>query len=96
LPPSVNRMSENVGTSTSRKGLHGLYKDDIFFYRYLSLEMSRDSSVSIATGWTAGVRFSTWQDFSVLLSIQTVSGTRPASLQWLPGALSPDGKAAGM
>jgi hypothetical protein len=30
LPPSVSRMSENVGASTSRnlKGLHGLYKDN--------------------------------------------------------------------
>jgi hypothetical protein len=29
LPPSVSRMSENVGSSTSRnpKGLHGLYRD---------------------------------------------------------------------
>jgi hypothetical protein len=30
LPPSVSRMSENVGASTSRnpKGLHGLYRDN--------------------------------------------------------------------
>jgi hypothetical protein len=30
LPPSMNRMSENVGASTSRnpKGLHGLYGDN--------------------------------------------------------------------
>jgi hypothetical protein len=29
LPPSISRMSENVGASTSRnpKGLHGLYRD---------------------------------------------------------------------
>jgi hypothetical protein len=29
LPPSVSRMSENVGASNSRnpKGLHGLYRD---------------------------------------------------------------------
>jgi hypothetical protein len=33
LPPSVSRMSENVGASTSRnpKGLHGLYKDTFTF-----------------------------------------------------------------
>jgi hypothetical protein len=33
LPPSVSRMSENVGASTSRnpKGLHGLYRDDFTF-----------------------------------------------------------------
>jgi hypothetical protein len=32
LPPSVKRMSENVGASTSRnpKGLHGLYKDNFY------------------------------------------------------------------
>jgi hypothetical protein len=31
LPPSVRRMSENVGALTSRnpKGLHGLYKDNL-------------------------------------------------------------------
>jgi hypothetical protein len=36
LPPSMNRMSENVGASTSRnpKGLHGLYRDS-FFYEML-------------------------------------------------------------
>jgi hypothetical protein len=30
LPPSVSRMSENVGVSTSHtpKGLHGLYRDN--------------------------------------------------------------------
>jgi hypothetical protein len=30
LPPSVSRMSENVGASTSHnpKGLHGLYRDN--------------------------------------------------------------------
>jgi hypothetical protein len=34
LPPSVNRMSENVGASTSRnpKGLHALCRDDLTFY----------------------------------------------------------------
>jgi hypothetical protein len=30
LPPSMSRMSENVGASTSRnpKGLHGLHRDN--------------------------------------------------------------------
>jgi hypothetical protein len=34
LPPSVNRMSENVAASTSRnpKGFHGLYRDNFTFY----------------------------------------------------------------
>jgi hypothetical protein len=33
LPPSVSRMSQNVGASTSRnpKGLHGLYRDNFTF-----------------------------------------------------------------
>jgi hypothetical protein len=33
LPPSMNRLSENVGASTSRnpKGLHGLYRDNFAF-----------------------------------------------------------------
>jgi hypothetical protein len=36
LPPSVSRISENVGASTSRnpKGLHGLYRDNFTFYLY--------------------------------------------------------------
>jgi hypothetical protein len=34
LPPSLNRMSENVGASNSHspKGLHALYKDSFTFY----------------------------------------------------------------
>jgi hypothetical protein len=34
LPPSVGRMSENVGASTYRnpKGLHGLYRDKFTCY----------------------------------------------------------------
>jgi hypothetical protein len=34
LPPSVSRMSENVGTSSSHspKGLDGLYRDNFTFY----------------------------------------------------------------
>jgi hypothetical protein len=34
LPPSMSRMSENVGASTSRnpKGLHGRYKENFTFY----------------------------------------------------------------
>jgi hypothetical protein len=33
LPPSVSRISENVGASTSlkHKGLHGLYRDNFTF-----------------------------------------------------------------
>jgi hypothetical protein len=37
LPPSVNRMSKNVRTSTSHnpKGLHGLYRDSFTLYEFL-------------------------------------------------------------
>jgi hypothetical protein len=36
LPPSMSRMSENVGASTSRnpKGLHGLYRDNFTFFNF--------------------------------------------------------------
>jgi hypothetical protein len=38
LPPSISRMSENVGASTScnPKGLHGLYRDNFTLYIYIS------------------------------------------------------------
>jgi hypothetical protein len=38
LPPSVSRMSENVGVSTSHdpKGLHGLYRDNLIDKSFLS------------------------------------------------------------
>jgi hypothetical protein len=38
LSPSVSRMSENVGTSTSRnaKSLHGLYRENLAFYYDIS------------------------------------------------------------
>jgi hypothetical protein len=39
LPPSMSRLSENVGASTSckPKGLHGLYKENFYFYLYREL-----------------------------------------------------------
>jgi hypothetical protein len=53
-----------------------------FFYNFpptLSIEWSRDSSVGIAMGSTAGLRFPTGpSDFSPLHSVQTGSGTHPA------------------
>jgi hypothetical protein len=49
LPPSVGRMSENVGASTSRnpKGLHGLYGDN-FTYFYLVSIFTPDCAASHA------------------------------------------------
>jgi hypothetical protein len=39
LPPSMSRMSENVGASTSRnlKGLHGLYGDNFTFFTFYTM-----------------------------------------------------------
>jgi hypothetical protein len=39
----------------------------------------QNSSVGIATGWTAPVRFPTGQDFSLLHSVQSGSEAHPAS-----------------
>jgi hypothetical protein len=55
--------------------------------RLVTLEMNiseipssgRDSSVGIATGWTARVRFPAVRDFSLLHSVQTGSEVHPAS-----------------
>jgi hypothetical protein len=44
------------------------------------LNKSRDSSVCTAMGWTAGVRLSAGEiNFSLLHSMQTVSGAHPVS-----------------
>jgi hypothetical protein len=42
LPPSMSRMSENVGASTSHnpKGLHGLYGDNLKKKNFLTFEKS--------------------------------------------------------
>jgi hypothetical protein len=50
---------------------------------------SRNSSVGIGTGWTAGVRFPAGANDFSLHSVQTGSGAHPASIQWVPGVLSP-------
>jgi hypothetical protein len=51
--------------------------------------MSRDSSVGIATGCTAGVRFLTVaRDFSLLHRVKTGSEPTQPPIQWVPGALS--------
>jgi hypothetical protein len=54
---------------------------------------SRDSSVGIAKGWTARVRFPAVQDFSLLPSVQTGSGAHPASYPMGTGGSFPGGKA---
>jgi hypothetical protein len=55
---------------------------------------SRDSSVGIATGWTARLRFPAVQDFSVH-SFQTDSGAHPATYPMRIGGSFPGGNAAG-
>jgi hypothetical protein len=51
LPPSVSRMSENMGASTSRnpKGLHGLYRDNVtlpFTVRYNTTKLVLHAKVN--------------------------------------------------
>jgi hypothetical protein len=53
------------------------------------------SPVGVATGWKARVRFPAVQDFSFLHSVQTGSGTQPASYPMGTGGSFPGGKAAG-
>jgi hypothetical protein len=51
LPPSMSRMSENVGASTSRnpKGLHSLYRDNFIFYvfSFVNIFYERDISADL-------------------------------------------------
>jgi hypothetical protein len=54
-----------------------------------------DSSVDIATGWTARVRFSAVEDFSLLHSVQNGIRAHPASYPMGIGSSFPGGKAAG-
>jgi hypothetical protein len=55
----------------------------------LIVDHSRNSSVGIATGWMAGVRFpARATDFSLLHRVQTSSGAHPVPVQRVPGALS--------
>jgi uncharacterized membrane protein len=50
--------------------------------------------IGIATGWTARVRFPAVQDFLFTASRPALGPTKPP-IQWVTGALSPGGKAAG-
>jgi hypothetical protein len=71
----------------------------MFLYIWSSKEIiirSRDSSVSIATGWTTGVRLPVGaRDFSPLHVFQTGSGARPTSYPMDTGGSIRVGKAAG-
>jgi hypothetical protein len=52
----------------------------IFIFSFSLRKRSQDSSVSIATAWTAGFRFSAGtRDFSLLHSVRTGSGAHLAS-----------------
>jgi hypothetical protein len=50
LPPSVSRISENMGASNSRnpKGLHGLYRDNVTPFLYLFMYCKCKSTSRIA------------------------------------------------
>jgi hypothetical protein len=52
LPPSVGRMSENVGASTSNspKGHHGLYKDSFTFFYVLFLQETFSWTITVTSG----------------------------------------------
>jgi hypothetical protein len=53
LPPSMNRMSENVGASTLRKpkGLYGLYRDNFT----LSLPYEQERKVAVLSSLSNGM-----------------------------------------
>jgi hypothetical protein len=65
--PSMSRMSENVGASTSRKpkGLHGLYSDNFTFL--LKDKLRWEDNIKMDTGEVAfnGVIMSTKMNFWV-------------------------------
>jgi hypothetical protein len=61
----------------------------------LHTQRSWDSSVGLAMGWMAWVRFSAVQDFSLPHSIQADSGAHPASYPMGTGDSFPGGIAAG-
>jgi hypothetical protein len=68
-----------------------------FYLRnFLYFVESPDGSFGIATGWTAGVRFSVRErDFFVLHSVQADSEAHPASYPVDTGGSFPGDKAAG-
>jgi hypothetical protein len=75
---------------------HVFKKKTVYFahsvlFRMILKVWSRDSSVGIAMGWTAGVRFPAGaRDSSLLHSAQAGSGSHPASYP-----IGTGGKAAG-
>jgi hypothetical protein len=84
----MSRMSENVGTSTSRnpKGLHGLYREN-FTYLYLTtpwryIEECRYSStiLDLATRWGKGPA-TNWTE--VWVGIRLGLDTKQKSAQWV-------------
>jgi hypothetical protein len=60
LPPCMNRMSENVGASTSRNPevLHGLYRDNFTFFTLLLLLLCFNLSPCYRACWCRGNSYS--------------------------------------
>jgi hypothetical protein len=62
----------------------------LILHRTCSPVRGRDSSVYVVTGyWLDGWDLIPEKRVSLLHSVQTGSGAHPASIQWVPGALSP-------
>jgi hypothetical protein len=65
---------------------------------FLHLNVSRDSSVGVATGYRLDFRGSIWirvTDFSLLHRFETTSGAQPVSYPMGTGVSFPGGKASG-
>jgi hypothetical protein len=75
--------------------MNNTYETLAFECMYVNYVGSRDSSVGMATGWTARVRLRAVQAFSLLHKVQTGSGAHPVSCSMGTGDF-PRGKAAGV
>jgi hypothetical protein len=65
-------------------GFHEICYSESYFTNW-----SLDSSVDMATGWTARVRFPAWQDFFLFTSSRPTLGPIQLSVKWVSGAISP-------